>query len=531
MAITSEEFVVKVKADLTAYKKEMEAMKKKYSIMESEVKGIKQKYKEEEKIQKMKEKSESKQNKDRNTSFKELFKTVVKLGIITESFKQIGKVIQEGRENLYWYSKLNNGLYAELADKRTSAIQAFGNAIAAFESMFFNGISPYIEKVFKWLTEFMNRLSRLIANIFDLPTYLQARDDILVEWSKNIKETRMLISGFDKLNIFNGTKNTVPENMFYEVERGDDTTGKALTDLWDWLSQSWTTFWNWIKPAVDNFWTDLKGFFHDIWDWFTRDIYSEYIANWDENGNPTEYGKYLEKASPWTQIKNWFKDMYEGIKTWFIGKDPDSGDTGVWQRYIKPWIDDMWAIVKRFLSDQFDKIYTVIITWWNDTGVGKTMNSMTDMVRNFFSSAPTPSKPTTDHRDGTWWGEFKQFFADFFSGSGPTPKEYVEDEIWPWNWSSNANGGVYTKPTLGLVGEYSNAMSNPELITPQSLLDERLQLNNRDLLSAFNQMSNNIIGAIQGMNMEVRIGDDVIARSASRGQEAYYRQMGRPLIR
>ena len=82
-----------------------------------------------------------------------------------------------------------------------------------------------------------------------------------------------------------------------------------------------------------------------------------------------------------------------------------------------------------------------------------------------------------------------------------------------------------------MVGEYSGASSNPELITPQSLLDERLQLNNKDLLSAFNQMSNNIISAVQGINMEVKIGDDVIARSASRGQEAFYRQMGKPLIR
>lgn len=503
MAITSEEFVVKVKADLTAYKKEMEAMKKKYSTMESEVKGIKQKYKEEEKIQKMKEKSEAKQNKDRNTSFKELFKTVVKLGIITESFKQIGKVIQEGRENLYWYSKLNNGLYAELADKRTSAIQAFGNAIAAFESMFFNGISPYIEKVFKWLTEFMNRLSRLIANIFDLPTYLQARDDILVEWSKNIKETRMLISGFDKLNIFNGTKNTVPENMFYEVERGGDTTASAWNDLviflkesisnvWTWLTDIWATFKEWWRgtawPAIKEWWNGVT----------TEDE--------DEEGNIIT--RLVEPGFKHKLI-DWFSGIWTKLKEW-------------WENTAKPWLEELWETIKKFLSDEFQKLIDSISgqydKWYHsDNGLATFVRSNTEAGTKMpIAGAGTAGAGYPDAGEGS----FSNFLVELW--------RYIFKK---GKYAENADGGVYTKPTLGLVGEYSNAMSNPELITPQSLLDERLQLNNRDLLSAFNQMSNNIIGAIQGMNMEVRIGDDVIARSASRGQEAYYRQMGRPLIR
>ena len=118
---------------------------------------------------------------------------------------------------------------------------------------------------------------------------------------------------------------------------------------------------------------------------------------------------------------------------------------------------------------------------------------------------------------------------------------YSIGNVLPWNWwkvqngerplvRPNANGGVYSTPTLGLVGEASTH-SNPELVTPTDLLDSRLQANNADLLSAFNSMLGNVINAINGINMEVKIGDDVIAKSASRGNNNYYRMMGRPLIR
>lgn len=112
-----------------------------------------------------------------------------------------------------------------------------------------------------------------------------------------------------------------------------------------------------------------------------------------------------------------------------------------------------------------------------------------------------------------------QLFADLFSGRDRFNKDYVP----------NAKGGVYTTPTLGLVGEASTH-SNPELITPQALLDDRLAANNARLANDFYAAASAIVNAINNKDMTVAIGDAEIAASAARGNNAYYKMNGKPLF-
>ena len=93
-----------------------------------------------------------------------------------------------------------------------------------------------------------------------------------------------------------------------------------------------------------------------------------------------------------------------------------------------------------------------------------------------------------------------------------------------------ANGGVVDKPTTALIGEYKGAKSNPEIVTPENKMREVLEDNNSTLINGFAQMTRQIITAINDVDMEVSIGDDVIAKSASRGNNNYKRMTGKPLI-
>ena len=54
--------------------------------------------------------------------------------------------------------------------------------------------------------------------------------------------------------------------------------------------------------------------------------------------------------------------------------------------------------------------------------------------------------------------------------------------------------------------------------------------NNAQLVSSFAQMTQQIISAIEGVDMEVSIGDETIARSAARGNNTYKSMTGRSLI-
>lgn len=93
-----------------------------------------------------------------------------------------------------------------------------------------------------------------------------------------------------------------------------------------------------------------------------------------------------------------------------------------------------------------------------------------------------------------------------------------------------ANGGVVTSPTLAMVGEYAGASNNPEIVTPQNILKETIDASNSNMVSALYQMCQQVIQAIDGVDMSVSIGDDVIAQSTKRGNDAYKKRTGYALI-
>lgn len=73
-----------------------------------------------------------------------------------------------------------------------------------------------------------------------------------------------------------------------------------------------------------------------------------------------------------------------------------------------------------------------------------------------------------------------------------------------------ANGGVLTSPQVVLAGEYSNARSNPEIVTPQNLMyDTFRDAQDTDVVvNAIIAGVNQIVRAIQDSNVEVYVDGD-----------------------
>lgn len=93
-----------------------------------------------------------------------------------------------------------------------------------------------------------------------------------------------------------------------------------------------------------------------------------------------------------------------------------------------------------------------------------------------------------------------------------------------------ATGGIVRSPTHALIGEYPGASRNPEIVTPQNLLTEIINKGNSDMVGALYQMCQQVITAINSLDMSVSIGDETIAQSAQRGNQAYKRRTGQPLF-
>lgn len=87
-----------------------------------------------------------------------------------------------------------------------------------------------------------------------------------------------------------------------------------------------------------------------------------------------------------------------------------------------------------------------------------------------------------------------------------------------------ANGGVVRSPTLGLVGEYPGAATNPEIITPQNLLTNIIQKenNSEDIIQAVRETvfeaAGRIVEAIQNQDTSVYLDGKQLMQSVERSQ-------------
>ena len=272
-------------------------------------------------------------------------------------------------------------------------------------------------------------------------------------------------------------------------------------------------------------------------------------------------------------FRNWVIEFYNGcIKPVFewIGKTISE----LWNEHLKPlWeklkpgITSIWETIKtvwdaianliggiiQFLSPIISAILELVsgaIDTWGDM-VGSFVDVLSGII-DFIAGVFT----------GDWervWNGLKEIFTGIWDGMKAVAKGAVNilidivngiikglNKIHLPNWEILGSlagkginipliprlekGGVLTSPTIAMMGEYAGAYHNPEIVTPQNILRETIDASNGNLVSAFYQMCQQVIQAIDGVDMSVSIGDDVIAQSAKRGNDAYRKRTGYALI-
>lgn len=272
-------------------------------------------------------------------------------------------------------------------------------------------------------------------------------------------------------------------------------------------------------------------------------------------------------------FRNWVTEFYKGcIKPIFerIGKIISD----LWNNHLKPlWeklkpgITSIWETIKTvwdaianliggiimFLSPIISAILELVSgsieTWAEMVGsLADVLSGIIDFIAGVFT--------------GDWeraWNGLKEIFTGIWDGMKAVARHGVNilvdivngiikglNKIHLPNWEilgslagkginiplipRLAKGGVLTSPTIAMMGEYAGAYQNPEIVTPQNILKETIDASNGNLVSAFYQMCQQVIQAIDGVDMSVSIGDDVIAQSTKRGNDAYKKRTGYALI-
>lgn len=93
-----------------------------------------------------------------------------------------------------------------------------------------------------------------------------------------------------------------------------------------------------------------------------------------------------------------------------------------------------------------------------------------------------------------------------------------------------ANGGVLSSPTVGLMGEYTGASNNPEIVTPQSLMRETMEDANVSLINAIFAIGNQISKSVDDKNMDVYMDTAKVTRRITKEQTVQKKQMGTSLV-
>ena len=91
-----------------------------------------------------------------------------------------------------------------------------------------------------------------------------------------------------------------------------------------------------------------------------------------------------------------------------------------------------------------------------------------------------------------------------------------------------AKGGVITSPTIAMMGEYAGAKTNPEIVTPQSILRETISSSNDELINALLSATGRIIKAINDSNVTLEGDAKGMFKVIKREADNYTYRTGKP---
>ena len=297
-----------------------------------------------------------------------------------------------------------------------------------------------------------------------------------------------------------------------------DTLWNSVKEIFGSLVEIVTTVWNdTLKPVFSAFWDLIKA----VWDVFAEAVGAIVSTLAPFLLATFEQIKVLIEAllvvvrtiapvvgEVVTTVINVFTSLLNNIKTIFGGITQFISGvfTGNWKKAwegVKNIFKGVWESLKTIAQAPINAIIGLVNGMLK--GITSGINTVIRKINTLHWKVPS----WVPVIGGQNWGfNFKTFT--------------------PYQIPYLAKGGVLTQATPVIAGEYPGASTNPEIVTPQNLLTEIINKGNSDVITAFAQMTSQLISAIEKVDMEVSIGDDVIAKSAARGNKAQLLKTGKP---
>ena len=226
-----------------------------------------------------------------------------------------------------------------------------------------------------------------------------------------------------------------------------DTITKALSDTWEWIKQKAQEIWNAIAEFFTNLWQGICDTATNIWNGI-KDFF----------------------VNIWTTISEFFSNIWNGIK---------EVATNIWNG-----ITTTISIVINGIKDTISNVLNTIKTIWNNI-----WNGLKTTVTNIFNGIWNVIKGVINSIlggiEGMANGVIKGInlviralnnmsfdVPDWVPGLGGSKFGFNIPQLSTVSLPRLAKGAVLKVPTVAEMAEYPGARANPEIVTPQNIMEE-----------------------------------------------------------
>lgn len=388
----------------------------------------------------------------------------------------------------------------------STILSGFMDTLATVSETVWNALVPVID----WFvtdglplfTDMWIGLMTVIGGVFD---FLKVGFDTL--WSGVVEPVFMLISNII-LDCF-----TTFQNLW---ETYGQTTIDNIMACFETVKNMFLTLWNsFLKPIFDNIfavlkqlWTDhLQPLIAHIGEFVMKlvngamEIYNQFIApivNWFVNVlGPPIAEVFNTIISMLGTVFGVLSDVLGGVFEALGGLiDFITGIfTGNWEK--------AWNGICTFFKGIWDAIWGIV------KGV---VNLIVDGINLLWKGIYTVVKAIVDAIGGVA-GALGSLFGQDWHFSMPANPPLIP---------RLANGGIVDQPTLAMIGDNTDARSNPEVVAPLNKLKSMMGGADEEVTALLKR----IVELLERLQLIVKIGDDTVAASAIRGINAITRMTG-----
>lgn len=172
--------------------------------------------------------------------------------------------------------------------------------------------------------------------------------------------------------------------------------------------------------------------------------------------------------------------------------------TGDWEQ--------AWTGIKEIFEGIFGGIFDIVVDVVD--GIVSAIDTAINSIKNLFGLVDKESSKTRT--------------LNFNSSSKSASTSFRVPKM--------ASGGVLTAPTFALLGEYAGANSNPEIVTPQSLLKETINASNANVVNAIYSIGNQISKTVNEKNTDIYMDTAKVTRRITKEQNNQNKLMGTSLV-